>query len=169
MRRAPAILLGSMLLTAGTVARAADPPARVRPDSAATPPVAPETGPNRLLLASGAATLAFGYGGAAWVGATSSLETDRLLLLPLAGPWLALATRAPCDEPSTGVCGHETTYDGLLVADGLVQIAGVVQVALAFLRRDLRRAVEPSLFGGHMRVAPARAAGGLAIAATGTF
>lgn len=179
MRLFTPALLTLALSTAVTQARAGDAEPATPHEPAETRQAVREGEPNRLLLASGAATFAFGYAGAAWVGATSSLSSDRALLVPFAGPWIALAARPACDGSSSGVCGHETTYDGLLIADGLVQFAGVAQIAVAFFRRELRAVEEPVVHASVsrftrvfrvFRVTPARAAGGgLAIAASGTF
>jgi hypothetical protein len=170
MRRKIATLLLVSLFSTASVARAADPSPAEPHEVVPTRHVVTDVGPNRLLMASGAATFAFGYAGAVWVGATSTLATDRPLLIPFAGPWLALATRAPCGGETSGVCGHEATYDALLIADGLVQVAGIAQIALAFLHRDLRPAAEPVIHGARVHVTPARTAGGgLAIAASGAF
>lgn len=163
-------LCGLALLTAVAPARAGEPAPAAPHELAGTQHVVRDPGPNQLLLASGAATFAFGYGAAAWVGATSSLSTDRALLLPFAGPWLAFATRPPCDGATGGICHHEATYDGLLVADGLVQLAGVAQIALAFVRRDLRTVQEPLATTARWNITPTRTSGGgLAIAAVGDF
>ena len=131
-----------------------------------------DAGPNRLLLATGAATFAFSYGGAAWVGLTSSRTADRPLLVPFAGPWIALnAHVAGACGALGGTCGQEAAYSGLLIADGLVQAASAVQIALAFVHRELRETSTPlARRTAHVSVAPARApGGGLALAAFGEF
>ncbi len=131
-----------------------------------------QAGPNRLLLATGAATFAFSYGGAAWVGLTSSRTADRPLLVPFAGPWIALnAHVAGACGALGGACGQEAAYSGLLIADGLVQAASAVQIALAFVHRELRETSAPWVRRtAHVSVAPARApGGGLALAAVGEF
>jgi hypothetical protein len=111
--------------------------------------------------ASGAATFAFAYGGAPWVGATSTRSSDRPRLVPFVGPWLALATRGACGGESGRDCGPETTYAGLAIADGLVQAAGVVQIALAFVHGDLRYAKDPA-------VSPSRASRSTRVSLTPT-
>ena len=170
MHHLPPPFLCLALLCAASAARAQEAAPAVPHELAEAQRVVRDPGPNPLLLTSGAATFAFGYGAAAWVGATSTLSTDRPLLLPFAGPWLALATRGPCEGTTGGICGHERTYDGLLVADGLVQLAGVAQIALAFLRRDLRTVHEPVATTTRWKITPTRASGGgLAIAAVGDF
>jgi hypothetical protein len=157
-------------LTASATATAAE-PAPAEPHTAEPRMKVVDMGPNRLLLAAGAATFAFAYGGSLWVGATSSRSTDRPLLVPFAGPWFALANRGTCGDGGSGrACGPETTYSALLIADGLVQAAGAVQIALAFLHRDLRSAKEPIIDTARLSITPARTSGGgLALAALGTF
>ena len=46
-----------------------------------------DRGPNRLLLATGIATLAFSYTVSGYAGATSSRESERWLLVPAVGPF----------------------------------------------------------------------------------
>jgi hypothetical protein len=126
-----------------------------------------DAGPNGLLLATGAATFAFAYGGSLWVGATRS--SDRPLLVPFAGPWIALGAHGACGGGGAP-CGQETTYAALFVADGLAQAAGAVQIALAFLLRDLRDTHDPLVRSARITVAPSRpAGGGVGIAAFGEF
>lgn len=88
-------------------------------------------GPNRFLVTTGATTFAFAYLTAAYVGAVSDRASDRMLLIPIAGPWVTLAARSSCD--ATGGCEAETTYKTLAVVDGIVQLAGVAQIAAAYV------------------------------------
>jgi hypothetical protein len=128
-----------------------------------------DAGPNRLLLATGAATFAFAYGGSLWVGATSTRSSDRPLLVPFAGPWLSLLSHPACGSGGAP-CGQETTYAALFIADGLVQAASAMQIALAFLHRDLRETHEPLVRAARVTLAPSRSAGGgLGLAAIGEF
>ncbi|MDB4936164.1 MAG: hypothetical protein JWP87_3136 [Labilithrix sp.] len=172
MRRyLPRLLLSIAALTSTAATASAAEPSVGEPHSAETRAKLVDMGPNRLLLATGAATFAFAYGGSLWVGATSTRSSDRPLLVPFAGPWLAFARRGSCDaDGGSRPCGPETTYAALLVADGLVQAAGVVQIALAFLHRDMRSAKEPLVNTARLSIAPARTTnGGLGIAAAGAF
>jgi hypothetical protein len=128
-----------------------------------------DVGPNRLLLATGAAGLAFAYAGSLWVGATSTRTSDRSLVVPFAGPWLALGTRGSCGG-GVSPCGQETAYGALLVADGLVQAASAVQIALAFFHRELRTSTEPVIRSARVTLAPTRpSGGGVGFAAIGQF
>lgn len=163
MHRLLALLLVLAALGHGSAARAEGSSV-----SDAVPRVV-DAGPNRLLLASGAATIGFAYGGSLWVGATSTRSSDRPLLVPFAGPWIALGAHGSCGGGGTP-CGQETTYAALFIADGLVQAAGAVQIALAFLRRDLRDTHDPLVRSARVTVAPSRpAGGGLGLAAVGEF
>lgn len=103
-------------------------------------------GPHRLLLTTGLATFGFGWSAALYVGATSTRDTDRGLVVPLAGPWIALGARGACEG---GACGDEGTYKALLVADGVVEAGGAAQMILAFALRESRtdrtRTIEPPL------------------------
>lgn len=153
------------LLVVSTVAAA--PEVRADPSTVQMEHTVVENGPHRLLLATGVATFGFAYGVSAWVGATTDRMADRWLLVPLAGPWVALARREGCD-PSGTPCDVEPTYRGLLVADGLLQLAGVAQLAVAFVERDLRRKERP-VVRRTLALAPGRVPGGAALAVAGTF
>jgi hypothetical protein len=168
MRRAATALsfVLSVLASAGA-ARAAEPtlePPELEPRTTIV-----SAGPDRLLLATGAATFAFAYGGSLWVGAMTTRSSDRALLIPFAGPWVALGARGTCGE--SGVpCGQQSTYAGLLITDGLVQAASAVQIALAFLHRELRQKPDPVIRTARVTLAPSRpSGGGLALAAVGQF
>jgi hypothetical protein len=124
-------------------------------------------GPNRLLLATGLATLGFAYGISAYVGATTERGSERWLLVPVSGPWLALARREGCAEVGATPCDVEPTFQGLLVADGLIQLAGVAQLALAFVKRE-RRETQAAV-ARTVSLLPARMPGGAGLFAHGAF
>jgi hypothetical protein len=89
--------------------------------------------------------------------------------VPFAGPWVALGTRGSCGGGGSP-CGQETAYGALLVADGLVQAASAVQIALAFVHRELRTSTEPLVRTARVTFAPTRpSGGGLGFAAIGQF
>ena len=102
-----------------------------------------DRGPNRLLLATGIATLGFSYGVSAWVGATSPRESERFLIAPVVGPWIALVVREGCGPRPAVPCDTEPTYDGLIVASGALQLVGLAQVAIAFVKRERREIERP--------------------------
>lgn len=121
-----------------------------------------DRGPNRMLLATGIATLGFAYGVSGWVGATSPHESERFLLVPVLGPWGALAEREHCGPSPAVPCDRDHTYEGLIVASGAMQLAGVAQIAFAFVKRE-RREVERPL------VMPVAFRAGAGLGATATF
>jgi hypothetical protein len=122
-----------------------------------------DRGPNRLLLATGIATLGFSFAVSGYVGATSPRESERFLLVPAIGPFIALAERESCGgQPSSVSCNAESTYQGLLVASGAMQLAGVAQIALAFVTRERREIERPV-------VMPLALRGGAGIGASATF
>ena len=78
-------------------------------------------------LAAGIGLLLVSYGPSAYVGATSTLKTDRVLLAPVAGPWLDLANRPKCVPPAgsqvlpVDPCIGDTILRAGLIAGGAVQ------------------------------------------------
>lgn len=152
-----AVLLGAAGVLSPTVARAEEaqeaPASRVRIE---------DRGPNRLLMATGLATFGFSYSVSAYVGAASQRESDRFLVVPAAGPFIALVERDACGTAATGACTNEMTYEGLLVASGVMQLAGLAQIGLAFITRE-RREVERPL------VMPQALRGGAGLGAVAQF
>jgi hypothetical protein len=119
-------------------------PADARADD--TPPRRIEIedrGPNRMILASGIATFGFSYGVSGYVGATSPHESERFLLVPVFGPWMALVEREACGPSPAVSCETESTYQALLVASGGLQLLGLAEVAYAFVKRERREVERP--------------------------
>jgi hypothetical protein len=85
------------------------------------------TGPNMGLVTAGILTFGLSYGASAVVASTSDNDSDKHLWIPVAGPWIDLADRggcgAGCDSES-----RETGYKVLLVADGIFQAVGALQI-----------------------------------------
>ena len=87
-------------------------------------------------LVGGGLLAAVTYGPAVYVGASSSLSADRVLLLPVLGPWIDLIARPACTAPAgsaaVGVdpCTGETAVKVGLVASGLGQALSVVLIGL---------------------------------------
>lgn len=79
-------------------------------------------GANWPLFHSGVWTFAGSYIPALVVSQVSPHEFDRPLAIPLAGPWIDLATR-DCDG-----CDLETLNRVLLVGDGIMQSVGVAKI-----------------------------------------
>lgn len=144
-------------------------PAALPPATAAERPyVLEDHGPNRLLLATGLATLGFAYGVSAYAALTTERDSEKWLLVPVAGPWLTLIRREDCGDRASARCDVESTFAGLFVASGLLQLAGVVQIAAAFAKRELREVDRP-VVPFRAAVLPAAVPGGAALAAQGTF
>jgi hypothetical protein len=84
-------------------------------------------------IAGGLASLILSYAPSAFIAATSSLSNDKWLWVPLAGPWVDLATRPSCvpNEAIAAVspvdpCLPETLAQVALVADGVLQGLGAI-------------------------------------------
>lgn len=95
-------------------------------------------GPNRALIASGLLTFGITYGASAIVASTSNLDADKRLYIPVVGPWLDLSQRPDCGPALDRSCDGETTNKVLLVADGIFQSLGVLQVIGGFLMPETR-------------------------------
>ncbi len=87
--------------------------------------------PHRKLLLASGIVFGAGYVPAVVVGITSSHTADNYLFIPLAGPWLDLAKRN-CTEPSGVTCSDATLHGAGLFFDGLVQLAGLVGLVVAY-------------------------------------
>ena len=131
-------------------------------------------GPNRTLLHSGIWILGLSYVPAVIVGAESSRAGDKNLYIPVAGPWMDLATRGSC--PANVPC-NETSNKVLIVIDGIFQGIGALDIVGAFIFPETRTVTVSSSERGEtpasslsFRVSPAqvgmRAYG---LAAVGTF
>jgi len=128
-----------------------------------------EQRPNVGLITTGIVTLGLSYGASTIVGATSRNPADQRLFIPVAGPWMNLAEREPC----TGrACGAEGTYKALLVASGIFQGLGALEILGGLMTTETRTvavrrrtATTPTV-----RVSPARLGqGAYGISAHGTF
>ncbi|KYF74971.1 hypothetical protein BE11_40520 [Sorangium cellulosum] len=86
--------------------------------------------PNRGLIWSGVAVLGTTYGISTVVATFSDEPADRALWVPIAGPWIDLGTRGKCGGEE---CNAETTHKVLLVADGLGQAIGALQILSGFI------------------------------------
>jgi hypothetical protein len=138
-------------------------------------------GPNRQLLRAGAWTLGVSYVPALVVAIKSERRGDDYLYYPVVGPWMNLAHRGEC-----GTCSreHETLNQGLLIADGVFQGVGALQIVGAFLMperhtvqtetvsRAKTRTVLPAAqqqAGLRLRLRPVRLSGGYGLQATAKF
>jgi hypothetical protein len=121
------------------------------------------------MVGSGIAILALSYGPAAIVAATSGLDADRSLYVPLAGPWIDLTQRPGC--PASTSCNQEATAKVLLVTDGVFQGVGAITIVGGFLdtahKTTTVRSAEPR---PALQLAPAQlGSGGYGLLASGTF
>jgi len=135
LQRHSSILIGAVVASLmGRIAPAAADPAETagaysvvprRPDDTFK-----ERTPNVDLVASGLFTLGVPYVVSVMAATGSTREGDQALYTPLVGPWLDLAKREGCPGAS---CKSEALYKTLLVADGLLQGAGALEIAMGFL------------------------------------
>jgi hypothetical protein len=84
--------------------------------------------PSSALVASGTVVLSLGYGVATVLAVSSTYDKDRLLLIPIAGPWIDLGLR----PPSTS---DENWARFGLVVDGVAQLAGLVLVVTGLVMK----------------------------------
>ena len=88
------------------------------------------TGPSMLMVGSGMVIFGLSYVPAIIVGATSGLDADHTLFVPIAGPWIDFAQRPGCSPASQ--CNTENTNRVLLATDGVVQALGALTVIGGF-------------------------------------
>jgi hypothetical protein len=141
-----------------------------------TETVTEKGGPSRTLLTSGILTLGLTYGAGALVAATSNRDADHRMFVPVVGPWIALANRGDCGGATGRSCDTETTYNVLIVADGIGQGLGAFMIIDAFLNPErltfsrTRTAVAKPLTKPTVRFSPASLpAGGYGVLAAGIF
>ena len=126
-------------------------------------------GPSRAMLFSGLGTFGISYGAAALVAASSNLDADHRLFVPIAGPWMALSGRGGCGAGTPRTCDAATTSKVLIVTDGVFQALGALLVVESFLNPETvttRRAFAPP---PRIRVAPTFGVNGYGLAAVGNF
>ncbi|HWA77956.1 MAG TPA: hypothetical protein VG937_36730 [Polyangiaceae bacterium] len=163
MTHAKASVLGALL---GAFLLAAPAPAAAQ--QAAVMGERTVAGPNRDLLHTGAWTLGLSYVPALVVAIESSENADKNLYIPVAGPWMDVATR---DCPT---CEHETANKVLLVTDGIFQGIGALQLIGSFLfvetRTNAALAKPHAQKASAFQIAPTRLPeGGYGLAAHGAF
>lgn len=180
-----AITLGTMAFVWSPLASAQTYRSPRRPTQAAPPTLIQqqprevrayqEQRPNTGLITTGLVTLGLSYGASTVVAATSKNPADQRLYVPVAGPWMNLAERAPCHGRA---CGAEGTYKALLVANGIFQGLGALEILGGLLTTETRtvttvqRKPSPSTAqqAPSVRVSPTRfGQGAYGISAYGTF
>jgi hypothetical protein len=138
------LLCGAVLLGVASRARAEAPTApenEPAPNGGTVPTERAIVGPNAILLASGFVTLGVPYATSIIVASQSTHDGDKSLYVPVAGPFLDLANRGSCDGIGEATCATETGYKVLLIADGLLQTVGVVELMTAVLIPERRTVV----------------------------
>ena len=110
-------------------------PAPAQPASQPEPvverPAQPINRPNRFLLMTGLVLFGAPYVASVGLGAASHHDGDSNLYVPLAGPWIDLASRPQC--PSGTDCSDENADRALLIGDGVLQTIGALEVLGAFV------------------------------------
>jgi hypothetical protein len=165
------VLVATTLLFAwGSQARAAATPTDAEPPP---PPTTAETteyeGPNRALIGTGFFLFGASYIPVAVIAGTSAHQGDSHLYVPVAGPWLDMADRGPCN-PRTAACDNEMSNKVGLAVSGVFQGLGVLCVMSGFIFPEERTvttmaAHKPSV---HFRLARL-GRGGYGISAFGEF
>ena len=178
------IIFLPMLVTAAWTgaARAEDTAAPPPAATAVVAPVAPvpshsetvteKSGPSKGLLFSGALTLGLTYGAGVVVAATSNRDADHRMFVPIAGPWMALFNRGDCGGMTGRSCDTETTYNVLIVADGVGQALGSLMLVEAFLNPATKTVSRTTTGKEKPRVhlsPAAMGAGGYGMLAVGSF
>jgi hypothetical protein len=102
---------------------------------------------------------------------TSERPSDRRLVVPFAGPWLAFADRGDCGPGTTRDCNTEKAYNGLLIVDGVVQALGGLTFATGFLSPRVHTYTTTTRVRAspEFRIAPTVGAAGYGLGAIGTF
>jgi hypothetical protein len=98
-----------------------------------------ESGPNRALLSSGIISFGVPYVASVVVASQSDHQGDNHLYVPVAGPWMDLADRGGCGGLFQNSCNTETTYKVLLVANGILQGLGALDILASFVYPETTR------------------------------
>ena len=139
MRTRSSLLLGTVVaaaLLAAPSARAEEPP----PAPVRYPPSSVRT----KLVVGGILVAGIGYG-AAFLGSEAALNWPgaQELKAPVIGPWWALALNG-CPKDDPGCDAFQYLRAGLLVVDGLVQLAGLAIVAEAIVMKTEATPAKPA-------------------------
>jgi hypothetical protein len=134
-------------------------------------------------LVGGLVLLGLSYGPTLYVGLQASAGFDRVLAVPVAGPWLDLAQRPSCVEPNLppGVkapvdpCSLETAARTLLIVSGATQGLGAILTMVGLpthseVIKDSPTATPPGDAGrSPPRVAVVPTPTGLSVSMSGAF
>lgn len=132
------------------------------------PPTVEHTRQGELMLGvTGATLLGLPYAASVWSAAESDRPGDRLLYVPVVGPWASIVNRATCTVPG---CRGDIAADALpLVADGVAQAAGFALLMVAVTTSTRTESHPRARAAGTLHVAPASYPGGGGLAAFGSF
>jgi hypothetical protein len=90
--------------------------------------------PNGALIASGIVTFGIPYMASVSVASESMHVGDSRLYVPVAGPWLDLNDRPDmCRGRRYAACDQDTSDRVMLVANGILQAAGALQILAGFI------------------------------------
>jgi hypothetical protein len=138
--------------------------------------VAPQTiehtSQGKLMLGvTGAVLIGLPYAASAWAAAEGNREGDKLLYVPVVGPFASFVDRSVCTTPG---CRGDLASDTLpLVASSIAQATGLALVIVAMSTPTTRVSAPPPAGqeAAHLtlRVAPTSYVAGAGIAAFGTF
>lgn len=131
--------------------------------------VHPENRPSRTLLMTGLVLFGAPYVASIGIAASSSHTGDSNLYVPVVGPWLDLGQRPGC--PASGGCGAETGDRVLLVADGVLQTVGALEIVGAFVFPETIPVARVALDNSGRDVAftPSNVGSGYGVTAIGQF
>ena len=168
-----AIPFGVLGLSGLTSSARADDSAGPRPTIATEQTVT--TGPNSALLHSGIWMFGLSYIPAVVVAAESDRHGDKNLYIPVAGPWMDLASRSACSANAS--CNHETANKVLIVIDGIFRDLGALDIVGAFVFPETRTVAVSSSersdgYESHLslRIVPTKvSANSYGLAVLGTF
>lgn len=161
------------VLAIAPAARAQDSSAPEPASQTAGAETRPKSGPDTLMLGSGLVIFGASYVPAATVGLTSGRAADERMIVPVAGPWLAMFDRGGCGGTTGRSCDTETTYKVLIAVDGVFQAIGALDVAGSFFRHEpvtpRRRSASHKIFDPRVAFAPTTVGSGYGLGAVGAF
>lgn len=126
--------------------------------------------PNVPLLTTGIVTFGLSYVPAIVVAGESTQSADHNLYVPIAGPWMDIASRPRCGVVGGPDCTTETTDQVLIGVDGVFQAVGAVETVFGLLTPEhpvvttVSKHQEPTL-----KVSPTRVGSGYGLGAIGTW
>jgi hypothetical protein len=128
-----------------------------------------------MLGVTGAVLMGIPYAASVWAASQSNREGDKLLYVPLVGPFAAFVDRNVCTTP--GCRGNIANETLPLVASSIAQGAGLALIIIAASTPTTRVSAPPpasptsEVGGAHLtlHVVPASYDAGAGIAAFGTF